>query len=74
MGNPGHIYRQNEEAGWGDIPMRWKSVWWGMLDRCRDHRCLTKCHEQHRQNEVASQVDIIPTRVKIHMMGDAGHM
>ena len=22
--------------------MRWQSHSWGMLDRCRDHRCLTK--------------------------------
>ena len=33
-----------------------------MLDRCRDHRCLTKCHKQHRQNELDGQVDD-PTRV-----------
>ena len=36
---------------------------------CRDHRCLTTCQKQHRQNEPAGQVDI-PTRVEIHVMGD----
>ena len=25
---------------------------------CRDHRCLTACQKQHRQNEPAGQVDI----------------
>ena len=53
--------------------MRWQSHRWGMLDRCRDHRCLTKCHKQHRQNELDSQVDD-PTRVEICVMGDARHM
>ena len=32
--------------------------------------CLSK---QHRQNELAGQVDI-PTRVEVHMMGDPGHV
>ena len=31
---------------------------------CRDHRCLTACQKQHRQNEPAGQVDI-PTRVEV---------
>ena len=40
---------------------------------CRDHRCLTTCQKQHRQNEPAGQVNI-PTRVKISVTGDSGHM
>ena len=40
---------------------------------CRDHRCLTTCQKQHRQNEPAGQVNI-PTRVKICVTGDSGHM
>ena len=36
----------------------------GNLDMCRDHRCLTTCQKQHRQNELAGQVDI-PTRVEV---------
>ena len=44
-----------------------------MLDRCRDHICLTKCHKQHRQNELDGQVDD-PTRVEICVTGDARHM
>ena len=39
-----------------------------MLDRCRDHRCLTKCYKQYRQNEPDGQVDD-PTRVEICVMG-----
>ena len=35
---------------------------------CRDHRCLTACQKQHRQNEPAGQEDI-PTRVEICVMG-----
>ena len=30
---------------------------------CRDHRCLTACQNQHRQNDPAGQVDV-PTRVE----------
>ena len=45
----------------------------GISDTCRDHRCLTACQKQHRQNEPAGQVDI-PTRVEICVMGDPGHM
>ena len=40
---------------------------------CRDHRRLMICQKQHRQNELAGQVDV-PTRVKVHVMGDPGHM
>ena len=35
---------------------------------CRDHRCLTACQKQNRQNEPAGQVDV-PTRVEVHVMG-----
>ena len=34
----------------------------------RDHRCLTACQKQNRQNEPAGQVDV-PTRVEVHVMG-----
>ena len=34
---------------------------------CRDHRRLTTCHKQHRQNESAGQVDI-PARVEVRVM------
>ena len=40
---------------------------------CRDHRPLPACQKQHRQNELAGQVDV-PTRVKVHVMGDPGHV
>ena len=40
---------------------------------CRDHRCLTACQKQHRQNDPAGQVDI-STRVEVHVMGDPGHV
>ena len=39
----------------------------------RDHRCLTTCQKQHRQNEPAFQVNI-STGVEICVMGDLGHM
>ena len=45
---------------------------WGILDMCRDHRCLTACQKQHRQNEPAGQVDV-STRVEVYVMGDPGH-
>ena len=45
----------------------------GDKDTCRDHRRLTACQKQHRQNEPAGQVDV-PTRVEVHVMGDPGHM
>ena len=38
---------------------------------CRDHKWLTGCQKQHRQNEPAGQVDI-PTRVEICVMEDPG--
>ena len=40
---------------------------------CRDHRRLTACQKQHRENEPAGQVDI-PTRVEIRVTGDPGHV
>ena len=39
----------------------------------RDHRCLTACQKQHRQNEPAGQVDV-PTRVEVHGTGDFRQM
>ena len=44
-----------------------------ILDTCRDHRCLTTCQKQHRHNDPAVQVDV-PTRVEVHVMGDAEQM
>ena len=44
-----------------------------ILDTCRDHRCLTTCQKQHRQNDPAVQVDV-PTRVEVHVMGDPEQM
>ena len=50
----------------------------GILDMCRDHRCLTACQKEHRQNEPAGQEEI-PTLVEICVMGlldmcrDLGH-
>ena len=40
---------------------------------CRDHRRPMICQKQHRQNELAGQVDV-PTRVKVRVMGDPGHV
>ena len=40
---------------------------------CRDHKHLTECQKQNRQNEPAGQVDI-PTRVEVHVMGDPRQM
>ena len=45
----------------------------GNLDMCRDHRRLTTCQTQHRQNESAGQLDI-PDSVKVHAMGDFEHI
>ena len=45
----------------------------GIPDTCREHRCLTACQKQHRQNETAGQVDV-PTRVEVPVMGDPGHV
>ena len=50
----------------------WRSMSHGISDMCRDHRCLTTCQKQHRQNELDGQVDI-PTRVEVRVMGDPGH-
>ena len=40
---------------------------------CRDHRCLTNCQNQDRQNEPAGLVDI-PTREEFCVTGDPGHL
>ena len=40
----------------------------GNPDTCRDHRCLTACQKQHRQNESAVEVDV-PTVVEVHVRG-----
>ena len=45
----------------------------GDSDTCRDHRCLTACQKQYRQNESAGQVDV-PTRVEGCVTGDPRHM
>ena len=45
----------------------------GNPDMCRDHRCLTACQKQLRQNESAGQVDV-PTRLEVHVTGDPRHM
>ena len=45
----------------------------GIPDTCRDHRRLTACQKQHRQNEPAGQVDI-PTWVEVSVTGDPGYM
>ena len=29
-----------------------------MRDMCREHRCLTTCQKQYRQNEPAGQIDV----------------
>ena len=41
----------------------------GISDTCRDHRHLTICRKQHRQNEPAGQVDV-HSRVDIHVTGN----
>ena len=40
----------------------------GIPDTYRDHRHLTICQKQYRQNEPAGQVDI-PTWVEVHVPG-----
>ena len=45
----------------------------GNPDMCREHRCLTTCEKQHRQNELAIQVDI-PTGVEVHVKGIPTHI
>ena len=44
-----------------------------MRDMCREHRCLTTCQKQHRQNEPAGKIDI-PTWVEVCVMGDPRHV
>ena len=51
----------------------WRSVWWGIPDTGRDHRCLATCQKQYRHNESAGQVDI-PTRVEVCVMGNSRHL
>ena len=46
---------------------------WGISDRDRDHKFVTTCQKQHRQNEPAGQVDV-STRLEVHVMGNPGHM
>ena len=50
-----------------------RSMSWGILDTCRDHKFVTICQKQHRQNELAGQVDI-STRVEVRVMGDPRHV
>ena len=45
----------------------------GISDTCKNHRCLTACQKQHRQNEPAGQVDV-PIRVETTVMGESGHV
>ena len=45
----------------------------GISDTCRDHKFVTTCQKQQKQNEPAGQVDV-PTRVKVRVMGDFGHV
>ena len=40
---------------------------------CRDHRYLSICQKQHRQNEPAVQVDVT-ARVEVSVMRDPGHV
>ena len=50
-----------------------RSVCRGIPDTCRDHRHLTTCQKQHRQNKPAGQVGV-PTRVEVCVTGDPRHM
>ena len=45
----------------------------GISDTCRDHKFVTTCQKQHRQNEPAGQVDV-PTRMEVRVMGDPSHV
>ena len=45
----------------------------GISATCIDHRRLTTCQKQHRQNEPAGKEDI-PTRVEVCVMGDPGRL
>ena len=38
-----------------------------------DHRRLTECQKQNRQNEPSGQVDVT-TREEVHVMRDPGHV
>ena len=77
MGDPGHVKgpqmshdlskKKHIENGQVDVPTKVEIHVTGKLDMCRDHRHLTTCHKQHRQNESAAQLDI-PTRVEVRMM------
>ena len=40
----------------------------GISDTCRDHKLVTTCQKQHKQNEPAGQVDV-PTRVEVCVRG-----
>ena len=42
----------------------------GILDTCRDHKFVTTCQKQHRQNEPAGGVDV-PTRVEDMCEGES---
>ena len=44
-----------------------------MRDMCREHRCLTTCPKQYRQNEPAGQIDV-PTWVEVRVTGDPKHV
>ena len=46
---------------------------WGILDMCRDHRHLTECQNQNRQNALAGQVDV-SIRVEVCVTGDPRHV
>ena len=64
--------RMNQLVRWTFLP-GWRSMSRLILDTCRNHRCLTTCQKQHRQNDPAVQVDV-PTRVEVHVMGDPKQM
>ena len=66
-------HRQNEPAGWIDVPTWVEVRVMGDKDMCTDHRHLTAWQKQHRQNEPAGLVDF-PTGVEVLVMGDPGHM
>ena len=40
---------------------------------CRYHKHFTEFQKQHRQNEITGQEDF-PTRVKVTVIGDHGHV
>ena len=53
--------------------MGWRSMWLGIQDTGIDHRRVTTCQKQHRQNEPGGWVDIA-TRVEVCVMGDPIHV